>query len=76
LPIIYTCRHCGQKVGQLDKKDVDASMLGIHKLSEKDLKDMLLSKQNGDLHIQTICESCESALEAHPHYHELDHFIH
>ena len=75
MSIIYTCRHCGQEIGALDQDVVDTTMLGIDKLSIGETKEMIHFKQNGDVAIQVICESCENALEDHPHYHELDFFI-
>lgn len=76
MPIIYQCRHCGQKVGELEKKDVDRAMLGLHRLSDSEQKEMIHTSGNGELQIKVICESCESAFAANPHYHEFDYFIH
>lgn len=41
MPIIYQCRHCGHKIGQLDQQMVDASMLGLDQLSVEDRQDMV-----------------------------------
>jgi len=76
MAIIYTCKHCRQCVGKLEKHEVDVTMLGVHALTESEQQEMIEHKDNGEIHIQTICDSCESALSAHPHYHELEHFIH
>ncbi len=75
MAIIYSCRHCGQDIGKLEQNIVDTTMLGIDKLSIGETKEMIHFKQNGDVLILAICESCERALENHPYYHELDNFI-
>ncbi len=75
MPIVYTCRHCGQKIGELNESAIDASVLGWDQLSAGDQQEMIHIKQNGDVHIQAICEECETSLTQHPEYHELDHFI-
>ncbi|GAA0439365.1 anti-sigma-F factor Fin [Lentibacillus halophilus] len=75
MPIIYQCRHCGQEIGQLNQRRVDASMLGLDQLSADDTRDMIDYRENGDIKIKAICESCEASLESHPTYHELDHFL-
>ncbi|MFD2761406.1 anti-sigma-F factor Fin [Lentibacillus juripiscarius] len=75
MPIIYQCRHCGHKIGQLDQQMVDASMLGLDQLSVEDRQDMVNYQENGDIQIKSICESCEESLGKNPQYHELDHFI-
>ncbi|TMN22329.1 DUF2757 family protein [Lentibacillus cibarius] len=75
MPIVYICRHCGQKIGKLDQQMVDASMLGLDQLSAEDMREMIHYQDNGDMEIKSICESCEESLGSHPQYHELDHFI-
>ncbi|WP_067729694.1 anti-sigma-F factor Fin family protein [Oceanobacillus damuensis] len=75
MSIIYNCRHCGQRIGKLEQKVVDASMLGFDQLSKKEKKEMIHYDSNGDIQINTICENCEQALGQHPNYHELDFFI-
>jgi hypothetical protein len=54
---------------------MDTSLLGFNQLSEKDKQEMIQYRDNGDVHVQTICESCEETLGKNPQYHELDFFI-
>lgn len=75
MSIIYKCRHCGLEIGKLDRQMIHESMLGWNQLSARDKKEMINYQKNGDVHIKTICESCEASLGQHPHYHELDFFI-
>lgn len=75
MSIIYKCRHCGQDIGKLEQQIVDTAMLGLDKLSIGEAKEMIQFKQNGDVHIQAICENCEETLGHYPHYHELDFFL-
>lgn len=73
--IVYNCRHCGQEIGKLENQVIDTSLLGFDQLSEKEKQEMIEYRNNGDIQVQTICESCEETLGQHPQYHELDFFI-
>jgi hypothetical protein len=75
MAIVYTCRHCGQKIGKLEEKVVDTSVLGLQHLTKEEKEEMIHYAENGDMIIQAICENCEETLSQHPHYHELDYFI-
>lgn len=75
MSIVYKCRHCGHVIGELNQHIIDTSMLGWDKLSTADKKEMIHYQNNGDVHIQAICENCETSLGQHPQYHELDFFI-
>lgn len=76
LAIVYQCRHCKKEIGRLEEQRFDAALLGIDRLSAKEKREMMEYEENGDLKIYAICDSCEDALVTHPHYHELDYFIH
>lgn len=76
MSIIYKCRHCGHTIGSLKHRSVTTSMLGLDQLSAQDQKRMIQYKDNGDVHIQAICESCETSLVTHPDYYELEYFLH
>ncbi|MBA2176995.1 anti-sigma-F factor Fin family protein [Halobacillus locisalis] len=76
MKIRYFCRHCQRQVGELDARQVDVSQLGFDVLNDDDQQQMVHSASNGDLNIRTICDSCKEGLDQHPHYHELDNFIH
>ncbi|MEQ6377527.1 anti-sigma-F factor Fin family protein [Bacillaceae bacterium S4-13-58] len=75
MAIIYQCRHCNQQLGSMDEEVVDTSTLGINSLSHEERKTMIQYKDNGDVHIQVICENCQEALDRNPDFHELDTFI-
>lgn len=75
LSIIYKCNYCGIDVGRLEQQVIDTSILGWDKLSNEDKKEMIRYQSTGDVHILTICESCEETLGLHPEYHELENFI-
>lgn len=70
------CRHCKFVIGQLQHSEMTTSMLGLDELTPDDKRKMVHYQPNGELHIYTICESCEESLAQHPKYHELDFFIH
>lgn len=75
MSIVYRCRHCEYMVGTLMKENIDIPKLGWDQLTAEERKEMVQYGENGDILIQTICESCESALAHHPDRHELDFFI-
>ena len=75
MSIVYKCRHCGQKLGEIKEQVVDTTMLGWNTLTDEEKKEMIQYKANGDVEINAICENCEESLGHHPEYHELDYFI-
>lgn len=75
MAVVYKCRHCGNVIGELNQQVVDTQTLGWDNLSSEDKQEMIQYRNNGDVHIKTICEDCQESLEQNPHYHELDFFI-
>ncbi|MBD1383173.1 anti-sigma-F factor Fin family protein [Metabacillus arenae] len=71
----YFCRHCGIKVGSLEEISLISEQLGFQSLTNEERSEMLAYQDNGDIHIKTICEDCQEALERNPSYHEVDKFI-
>ncbi|PLR93301.1 anti-sigma-F factor Fin family protein [Bacillus sp. T33-2] len=76
MAIHYFCRHCGVKIGSLHRMSVHADHLGIHKLTDEERHDMVTYENTGDIHIKSICEDCQEALERNPDLHEHDYLIH
>lgn len=76
MSVVYNCKHCNQKIGELSKEQVDLNILGWDSLSQSEQKEMIHNVADGKLIVQAICENCEQTLEQHPHYHEQDYFIH
>jgi len=75
LSIVYNCRHCGLEIGRLDNQMIDTSLLGFNQLSAEEKQEMIQYRDNGDILVRTICESCQETLGENPQYHELDFFI-
>lgn len=75
MAIVYQCSHCKQLIGKLEGHIIESSLLGIDQLTQKEKREMMEYKSNGDLIIYAICDYCEEAFAHHPHYHELDYFI-
>jgi len=75
MSFVYTCRHCGHVIGKLEQELLNTARLGFDQLSTEDRQEMIRYQSNGDIHIKSICESCEETLGNHPQYHELDFFI-
>jgi hypothetical protein len=75
MSVIYSCRHCGQKIGEVDHEFIDTSMLGFDDLTAEEKREMVRYDQNGDIYVAAICDECYETLSEHPQYHELDYFI-
>lgn len=75
MAIVYRCRHCGHVIGELKQHIVSTSMLGWDELTAQEKQKMIQYKQNGDVHIISICENCEDSLHQHPDYYELEYFL-
>jgi len=75
MSIVYNCRHCGQKIGELEHQVVDTTALGFDQLTAKEKQEMIHYQPNGEIHVKSICDNCHETLDQHPQYHELDYFI-
>lgn len=75
MSVVYKCRHCGHKIGELPLENVDHASLGIDQLTSEDRRKMVHYDEGGHMQIQAICDHCEDSLKQHPNYHELDFFI-
>ncbi|MFB2351857.1 anti-sigma-F factor Fin, partial [Priestia megaterium] len=62
-------------VGSLESSMVSTDSLGFQHLTNEERNDMISYKENGDVHVLTICEDCQEALDRNPHYHEYHTFI-
>ncbi|MBM7606566.1 anti-sigma-F factor Fin family protein [Metabacillus litoralis] len=71
----YHCRHCGVKVGSLDNSLISSEQLGFTALTNAERQEMITYQQNGDIHIKTICEDCQDALNRNPDLHQYESFI-
>ncbi len=75
MAIQYHCRHCQCNVGRIDSTSVYSEALGFHHLNEEERQEMISYQQNGDIHVQTICEDCQEALDRNPDFHQYEKFI-
>lgn len=75
MSIHYNCRHCGVKIGSIDRMSIHSESLGFHQLNDEERKDMINYQENGDIHVKSICEDCQEALDRNPHFHENQTFI-
>ena len=71
----YFCRHCGVQVGSINQMSVFSENLGFNHLSGHERQDMIDYQTNGDIHVKTICEDCQEALERNPDLHQYEKFI-
>lgn len=74
MPLHYYCRHCGVKIGSIEKS-VFCVDLGFHHLTNEERKEMIEYLPNGDIHVKSICEDCQEALERNPDFHQYENFI-
>ncbi|MDP9729750.1 anti-sigma-F factor Fin [Alicyclobacillus tolerans] len=68
--IEYICRHCRQKVGQLNQPhwtmaDVDVR-LGLGRLTPAERLESVQMDTYDDMRVYTVCSYCENALREHP----------
>jgi hypothetical protein len=75
MAIHYYCRHCGTKIGEIEKTAVNIESLGLDKLTEQERLEMVSYDPFGDIQITSICEDCQESLERNPDYHQLDFLI-
>ncbi|AST93984.1 anti-sigma-F factor Fin [Sutcliffiella cohnii] len=75
MAIHYHCRHCQCGVGSIENASVFSEALGFHHLSDDERQEMISYQQNGDIHVQTICEDCQEALNRNPDFHQYEKFI-
>jgi len=75
MAIVYKCKHCKHTIGKIEQQIVSTSMLGWDRLSIQEKEKMIQYKENGDVHVQAICENCEDSLGQHPTYYELEYFL-
>ncbi|MFC4323933.1 anti-sigma-F factor Fin family protein [Litchfieldia salsa] len=71
----YFCRHCGVKVGSIDRMSLYSDSLGFHQLTDEERQDMITYESTGDIHVTTICEDCQESLDRNPDLHQYERFI-
>jgi hypothetical protein len=49
--------------------------LGFNQLTSSERENMLSYNENGDIHVQSICEDCHEALTRNPELYQLDNLI-
>lgn len=64
--IKYTCRYCGQQIGEINEQQMDIEQLGLHSLTPSEQKNIITYKSNGDIIAKVICEYCQETLEENP----------
>lgn len=65
----YICRSCGMTIGHLDPTQVTERALGFDCLTIDERQEIIQYQENGEIHVQIICEHCQEALERHPELH-------
>ncbi|MRG88177.1 anti-sigma-F factor Fin family protein [Salinibacillus xinjiangensis] len=75
MAVIYRCRHCGNKIGELQQSYVNEEQLGLHVLTNDERNEMIDYNHDGNMEVKAICDHCEESLNRNPNYHELDNFI-
>lgn len=75
MAVHYYCRHCSVHVGTLEQSVFTSEQLGFNHLNVNERR-TLISYQDGDIVVKTICENCQETLERYPDYYEHDYFIH
>lgn len=71
----YYCRHCGHTLGEIGEQQGELYQSVCHFLSSEERKEIIDHDKDGTIRIQSICESCQDALDKNPDYHLLEHLI-
>ena len=71
----YSCRHCGHPLGEITEQQIELYQSVYNFLSTEERKEIIDHGENGIVYIQSICESCQDALDQNPDYHLLEHLI-
>jgi hypothetical protein len=66
MAVIYSCRHCHMKVGELNAEHLSEFQLGFHFLTPTERKDIISYSPEGDVSVKVICDYCRHAIETHP----------
>ncbi|GIQ67281.1 DUF2757 family protein [Xylanibacillus composti] len=66
MAVTYLCRHCGSKLGEINRTDIQEAQLGFHFLTPDERRDIIAYNQNGDVTVKVTCDYCSQALEANP----------
>lgn len=76
MAIHYFCRHCGTNMGSIEDLSIHSNQIGLNTLSNQERQEMISYESNGNIHIKSICEDCQEALERNPDLHGYDYLIH
>lgn len=78
MAIHYYCRHCNVNVGSLENtagQPISTNQLGFDHLTGEERQEMISYDSKGDVHVKTICEDCQEALDRNPDFHQYESFI-
>ncbi|KMK74489.1 anti-sigma-F factor Fin family protein [Alkalihalobacillus pseudalcaliphilus] len=75
MAIVYQCSHCCLVVGRIEQQSINSSELGFDRLNTEEREAAISYQNNGDIHVQAICDDCYDALALNPSFHEIDTFI-
>jgi hypothetical protein len=74
--IRYNCRYCEQPLGDISNEQLQQLSNSFTELFNEEIDGHLLYHSDGSVLIQTVCSSCEDALNLFPHYHGYKTFLH
>jgi hypothetical protein len=66
MSVIYYCRHCGTKVGEIEDDTVSEYALGFHHLTPEERSELISYQAGGNVTVKVVCDYCKSALDANP----------
>lgn len=76
MALIYTCRHCGNTVGQITEIDLRSDQLGFNLLTNEERDEMISYDSHGNILVKSICEDCHESFNKNPALHQNDYLIH
>ena len=74
--IHYHCRYCDQPLGYISNEQLQQLSKSFTGLFNEEMDGHLSYLSDGGIIIQTVCSSCEDALNLFPQYHEYKTFLH
>ena len=66
MTVVYVCRHCHTKQGEIEREGITEFQLGFHFLTPEERRDIIAYNDNGDITVKIVCDYCQNALEHHP----------
>lgn len=72
--IRYECKHCGTNIGEIGFEHYGSVQNSLTNWTDEE-KNEMITHQNGNMNINTVCENCQEELQSNPNYYEYGHYV-